>query len=161
MAMRILAVVGTKAGCPKFTDEVAERARLVGKMAGSLGFAILTGGKSGVMREAARGASEGGGLAIGILPEADRSQANEYLDIALPTGIGLARNVLVALGCHAMLALPGGLGTLQEMTYAIEHGRPVATWGGWDFLPDVARLADEGEVERWLRERHEELRHVR
>jgi len=54
--MFVLSIVGTKAGAPAFTAEVAERARLVGRMAARLGFAVLTGGKSGVMREAARGA---------------------------------------------------------------------------------------------------------
>lgn len=153
------AVVGTKVGGTKWAPDVAEMAFTSGFAAARAGFVVLTGGLSGVMTEAARGARAAGGLTVGILPGTAHEDGNEHLSLVLPTGIGLARNVLVALACDVMIAVPGGLGTLQEMSYALEYKRPVFSWDSWD-LPGVdhanVRL-DSTRVEMWLRSHAERL----
>lgn len=148
-----VAIVGTKVGGSKWGPDVAEMAYLAGHAAARAGFAVLTGGLSGVMTEAARGARAGGGLTIGLLPGTAHEDGNEHLAIVLPTSIGLARNVLVGLGCDLMVAVPGGLGTLQEMSYALEYKRPVLSWDSWE-LPGVDHVAsrfDSTQVEGWLK----------
>ena len=120
---------------------------------------MVTGGRSGVMEAAAQGAREANGLVLGILPGADPDAANPHVEIVIPTGIGLARNSITALVGDIMVALPGRFGTLQEVTYALEYGRPVLSWGGgWD-LPGLEHVKtdppDDVElgalwVERWL-----------
>jgi hypothetical protein len=106
-------------------------AEVAGNLAARSHFIVVTGGLSGVMRAAARGARQAEGGTLGILPGTELRDANESIDIVVPTGIGLARNVVTALAGDIMVALPGGLGTLQEMTYALEYKRPVCSWGSW------------------------------
>lgn len=158
----VCAVVGCGAGSPKFTREVEERAIIVGQMAASAGFITLTGGYGGVMRAAAEGAQSKKGLTMGITRGEAHDDGNAYLDIVIPSGIGYARNSMTALACDVMVALSGGVGTLQEMTYAIEYGRPVLSWGAWpmlvfDGLEYVAKgyMGNDGavQVKRWLEER--------
>src|SRR5439155_194172 len=93
------------------------------------GAVLVCGGLGGVMEAAARGAAEGGGTVIGILPGYDHRDANRHLTVALPTGLGYARNVLVAAAGDALIALPGGHGTLSEVALAQVLGRPVVALG--------------------------------
>lgn len=77
------------------------------------------------MAAAARGARDGGGMAVGILPGTDRSEANPYLHIALPTGLGDARNALIACAADAVIAVSGGYGTLSEVALALKKRKTV------------------------------------
>ncbi|MCY4615054.1 MAG: TIGR00725 family protein, partial [Chloroflexi bacterium] len=89
--MRISVIGGQEA------DEQASRLAFeVGREIGARGHVLICGGRTGVMREACRGAKESGGLTVGILPGDDLGDVNEFVDIPLPTGIGYMRNVLVA-----------------------------------------------------------------
>ncbi len=130
----VCAVVGCKDGSRRYTPAVAREAYAVGALA-----AVLTGGLSGVMERAAAGAREAGGLAIGILPGLDHADANESLDVVLPSGLGYARNCVVAAACDVMIALPGGTGTLEEMCFASDFGRTVVSYGSWR-VPGAARV---------------------
>ena len=106
----------------------AKAARLafeVGREVGARGHVLICGGRSGVMREACRGAKESGGLTVGILPGDDLADVNEFVDIPLPTGIGYTRNVLVARAGEAVIAIDGKFGTLSEIAFALISGRPV------------------------------------
>jgi hypothetical protein len=78
------------------------------------------------MEAVAKGASEAGGETIGILPGEDPEAANEYVDVAVATGVGDARNALVALNGDAAIAIDGGYGTLSEIALALNAGLPVA-----------------------------------
>lgn len=78
-----------------------------------------------------RGQRSGGGLTIGILPGNEKTDANEFVDIALPTTIGYSRNVIVAASANIVIALPGSFGTESEICYALVYGRPVIDLGGW------------------------------
>ena len=96
-----------------------------------MGAILVCGGLNGVMMAASRGAKEAGGLTIGLLPGKDKNDANPYIDIALPTSIGYARNAMVACSADIIIALPGSNGTLSEICYGIVYNRPVIDLGGW------------------------------
>ncbi len=131
---RYVAVVGsgTAAGEPY------ERAREVGKLVAERGAIVVCGGLSGVMEAAARGASEAGGTAIGILPDEDRRRQNEYLTYSLATGAGQARNLAVVCSGDVVVAVGGEYGTLSEIGLARKVGRPVVVLEGWDLGEHVS-----------------------
>ena len=93
---------------------------------------VVTGGLGGVMASASRGAASAGGLVVGLLPGADRSAANEWVTVAIPTGLGELRNGLVVRACDAMVAVGGGYGTLSEIALALKAGKRVVGIGSWD-----------------------------
>jgi uncharacterized protein (TIGR00725 family) len=84
------------------------------------------------MAAACRGAKEAGGTTVGILPGLDRSAANQSVDVALPTGLGEARNALVVRAADALLAVGGGYGTLSEIALALKAAKPVVGLDSWD-----------------------------
>lgn len=108
------------------TDEEYALAERVGRELAKRGHTVVCGGLTGAMEAVAKGASEAGGETIGILPGEDRAEANEYVDVAVATGIGDARNALVALNGDAAIAIDGGYGTLSEIALALNEGHPVA-----------------------------------
>jgi uncharacterized protein (TIGR00725 family) len=108
------------------TDDQADLAREVGRLLAERGHDLVCGGRGGAMEAACRGAREAGGHTIGILPGDRRADANEYVDTAIATGIGNARNVLVVMNGDAAIAVDGGPGTLSELGHALDLGRPVA-----------------------------------
>jgi hypothetical protein len=113
-------------------EATAERARTVGRLLGEWGAVVVCGGLGGVMEAACAGASAAGGETVGILPSADRRDANEFVDVAVATGLGHARNALVVMNGDAVVAVDGGAGTLSELGYAGVFDRPVAGLGTHD-----------------------------
>ncbi|MDX1675342.1 MAG: TIGR00725 family protein [Longimicrobiales bacterium] len=103
-------------------DAVAEE---VGRRIAEAGAVLICGGLGGVMEAAARGCAEAGGLTIGILPGADADAANPHIRVPLPTGLGEARNTLVARTGDAVIAIGGRWGTLSEVALARKVGVPV------------------------------------
>jgi uncharacterized protein (TIGR00725 family) len=92
---------------------------------------VLCGGLGGVMEAACRGAKAEGGTTVGILPTDDRRAANPYVDVAIATGMGEARNALVVRAADVLVAVDGEFGTLSEIALALRTGTPVvgiATW---------------------------------
>jgi uncharacterized protein (TIGR00725 family) len=110
------------------TDAAAER---VGALLAEAGVVVVTGGREGIAAAASRGAAEAGGLTVGILPGRDRSEANPWVDIAVPTGMGEMRNALVVMDADAVIAFPGAYGTLIELGFALHNGRPIVIVGEW------------------------------
>jgi uncharacterized protein (TIGR00725 family) len=107
-------------------------AEAVGAEIAKAGAVVVCGGLDGVMAAACRGATMAGGTTIGILPGANRVEANEWVSIAIPTGLGEARNVLVVRASDALIAIGGEYGTLSEVAFGLKLGLPVvgiATWG--------------------------------
>ncbi|MBE7519313.1 MAG: TIGR00725 family protein [Thermoflexaceae bacterium] len=95
------------------------------------GHVLVCGGRQGVMREACRGAREAGGHTIGILPGDDRSGMNEFVEFPIVTGMGYARNTIIARTADALVAIGGRYGTLSEIAFAFLSGKPVAGIGTW------------------------------
>ena len=93
------------------------------------GAVVVCGGRGGVMEGAARGAAEGGGLSVGILPGTSHSEANPWISIPLPTGLGEARNAVVVRAAEAVVAVGGSWGTLSEVALAAKMDVPVSTIG--------------------------------
>jgi len=77
------------------------------------------------MAAAARGAKSAGGTTLGILPGETPVDANEWIDHAVATGVGHARNLAVAASGDAVIAVGGAWGTLSEIGFAGVLGRPV------------------------------------
>ena len=102
----------------------------VGRGIAEAGAVLVSGGTNGVMEAASRGAREARGLTIGVLPGTDRADANAFVDIPLPTGLGTARNMIYTRACDAVVMVGGGAGTLNELTIAYQAGTPVVIVGG-------------------------------
>jgi len=125
------------------SDETAKMAWEVGKGIARSGGVLVCGGLGGVMEWACKGAKEAGGTTVGILPGTSRDEANPYVSIAIPTGLGLARNTIVVGSCDAVIALPGRSGTLSEIGFAMNRGIPVVCLKSWE-------IEKAGEVETLL-----------
>jgi uncharacterized protein (TIGR00725 family) len=108
------------------TDDQRATARELGAGLAERGHTVVCGGLGGAMRAVCRGASEAGGETVGILPGSDPTAANEFVDTAVATGMGHARNALVPLNGDAVVAVDGGPGTLSELALADVYDRPVA-----------------------------------
>ncbi|WP_169943912.1 TIGR00725 family protein [Microbispora sp. H11081] len=121
------------------TPQEAETARAVGRLLAEHGAVVLCGGYGGVMAAAAAGAREGGGVAVGVLSGRDRSGASQDLTVALPTGMGEARNALIVRAADAVVVVGGSWGTLSELALARRGGTPVITLGGWRVLDAEGR----------------------
>jgi len=114
-------------------SEHEARAEEVGRLLAERGCTIVTGGLGEVMAAAARGAKSADGTTIGILPGESRGDANEWIDHAVVTGIGHARNLAVAASGDAVIAIGGSWGTLAEIGFAMRLGRRVVVLDpGWD-----------------------------
>ena len=107
-------------------------AEAVGRELAARGAVLVSGGLGGAMEAACRGAREAGGRTVGILPGLDRSEANEFVDVAIPTGLGEARNALVVRAADALIAVGGGYGTLSEIALALKAGKRVVGLDSWD-----------------------------
>jgi uncharacterized protein (TIGR00725 family) len=127
----LVAVIGA-ADCTPLEAEAAEQ---VGRVLAEGGATLLCGGRGGVMEAACRGAKEAGGLTLGILPTDDPAAANPYVDIAIATGLGEARNAVVATTARAVVAVGGRFGTLSEIAFALKRGIPVVGVNTWRLLP--------------------------
>jgi uncharacterized protein (TIGR00725 family) len=119
-------------GGNKVSDQIAQTAYLVGKLIAERGGIVLCGGLGGVMESACKGAFEFGGMTIGILPGTDKADANPYVKIPIPTGLGYARNAIIAQTCDAYIAIGGAYGTLSEIAMALNNGKKVISLGSWD-----------------------------
>jgi uncharacterized protein (TIGR00725 family) len=104
----------------------------VGRGLGEHGAVVLCGGLSGVMEAVCRGCREAGGTTVGILPGNDRRDANEFVDVAIATGMGEMRNALIVRAADVVVALGGEYGTLSEVAFALKIGRPVVGFDTWE-----------------------------
>ena len=112
-------------------DELAV-AEEAGAAVAAAGCGLVCGGLGGVMEAACRGARSRGGLTLGLLPGRDREAANGWVVVAVPTGLGEARNALVVRSADAVVAIGGGWGTLSEIALALKAGLPVVGMGTWE-----------------------------
>ncbi len=129
----VIAVVGAGKCSKKLRDMAAE----VGKYVAENGGVIVSGGMGGIMEGVSRGAKEAGGVTIGILPTDQKDDANKYIDYVLPSGFGEARNLLVIRAADAVIAFPGKYGTLSEMAFALQAGKPLISVNAWKLGDDI------------------------
>jgi uncharacterized protein (TIGR00725 family) len=104
----------------------------VGRLVAERGAVVVCGGLGGAMESACRGAKQAGGLTVGLLPGSDRAEANAFVDVALPTGLGEARNALVVGAADVVIAVGRGYGTLSEIALALRAGKRVVGLDTWD-----------------------------
>jgi uncharacterized protein (TIGR00725 family) len=132
--------------------EVGRLAFEVGQELGTRGHTLICGGRGGVMRESCRGAHAAGGLTVGILPGNDTSEANEFVDVPLATGLGFMRNSVIACSAQALIAIDGSYGTLSEMAFGLISGRPLIGLGTWELrdskgaIPPIYRVSSAHEA---------------
>ncbi|MDQ3952520.1 MAG: TIGR00725 family protein [Actinomycetota bacterium] len=111
---------------------LADVAEEVGRGLAENGAVVLCGGLTGVMEAVCRGCRAADGTSVGILPGDDRAAANEFVDIALATGMGEMRNALIVRAADVVVALGGEYGTLSEIAFALKIGRPVVGYDTWE-----------------------------
>jgi len=119
-------------------------AECLGRRLAEIGFSQISGGKGGVMEAAARGAAQSHGLTIGILPDNHWSGANPHIRVPIATGLGSARNAIIARAAFALVAVGGELGTLSEIVLGLHFGRLVVTLCDSPFV-EGAVIADDVE----------------
>jgi len=115
-------------------EEELKFAEKLGEMLAKRGYVILTGGRGGIMEAVCRGAKKAGGITVAVLPSTSKDEANPFVDIAIPTGLGWARNQIVVLGGDVIIAIGGKSGTLSELAYAWMYDKriiAVVGFGGW------------------------------
>ena len=103
----------------------------VGRELAERGATVVCGGLKGVMEAVCKGAKNGGGVTIGILPDNDPLTANPWVDYAICTGMGYARNAIVVKSGRAVIAIGGAFGTLSEIGHALGDGIPVVALNTW------------------------------
>lgn len=130
-----ISVIGGSKADKKYLGIAYETGRLLAKRKAT----VICGGLTGVMESVARGVREGGGICVGILPGYDLSQGNRYLTVAIPTGLGLARNFLVVRAGESVIAIDGSTGTRTEAYFALSEKKTVITIGtsGLEKLKDT------------------------
>ena len=119
-------------GASSCSAEIAELAEAVGREIGRRGAVLVCGGLGGVMESASKGAKEAGGLTIGILPGTSREEANCYIDIPIVTGLGHARNIVIAHSSDRIIAISGEHGTLSEIAIGLKLKKTVIGLNTWD-----------------------------
>ena len=149
-------------------ERVVALAEVLGRHLAEAGAVVVCGGGGGAMAALCRGAAGAGGTTVGLLPGASRDEGNPDLRVAIPTGLGEGRNVLLVRASDALVAVGGGFGTLSEIALALRTGVPVIGLATWalalegapvDAFPQVddpaeaARLALAGALERRRRPR--------
>ncbi|UCD17563.1 MAG: TIGR00725 family protein [Candidatus Zixiibacteriota bacterium] len=129
-------------GAGKCSKKMKEQAECIGMAIAERGGILVCGGLGGVMEAAARGAKKKKGLTVGILPGSTKEDANQYIDIAIPTGFGEARNLVLIKTADAIIALPGKYGTLSEMAFCMKLGKPIVSLQAWNISDEIERFED-------------------
>ena len=131
----IISVIGAGT-CNKEIYQIAED---VGRRIAQKNAVLITGGLSGVMEAASKGAKEAGGTTVGILPGFSKDDANKFVDIPITTGLSHARNIIVVRSADAVIAVSGEYGTLSEIAVALKLGKPVVGINTWDNVEGVIK----------------------
>jgi uncharacterized protein (TIGR00725 family) len=137
-------------GASQATGSDVADAEEVGRLLGLAGATIVCGGRGGVMAAASKGAASAGGVVIGMLPGDSRSDANEWVSVAIPTGLGELRNGLIVRTADAMVAVGGAYGTLSEVALGLQAGLQVFGLHTWEIHGIVAVDSAAEAVERAL-----------
>jgi hypothetical protein len=137
------------------TSSCARIAYTLGKLIAREGWILICGGRGGVMRAAAKGASEHKGIVVGILPGVNKQEANPYVNVAIPTGIGYVRNFLIVRSSDYLIALEGKYGTLSEISFAFNDNKKVVginTWKIPGIVPVATAQAAMAKIKSWIKD---------
>lgn len=126
---KIIAVIGQGEDCP---PEIIQLAQETGYHIAQQNGILICGGLYGVMEAACKGAKQGNGITIGVLPTTNKNDANPYVDIPIVTGMSVARNVIIVRSASAIIAVGGHYGTLSEIAYSLAFNKPVIGLKTWD-----------------------------
>lgn len=130
--MKIIGIIGAS----KADEELLKLAEKVGCLLAKEKMIVVTGGLGGVMEAACKGAYTEGGITVGILPTDKKEDANPYVKIPIPTGMGEMRNSLIVRASDILIAIGGGYGTLSEIALALKTGKKVIGLKTWN-IPGI------------------------
>lgn len=147
MSKQIIGVIGGR----RVKKELLAVAEAVGRMIAEKGLVLICGGLTGVMEAVSKGAKEAGGITIGILPQDTKDEANPYIDIPIATGFGIGRNVIIARTADVIIAIGGEYGTLSEIAFALQLGKPVIGIDTWDIKGLIKAIDADDALEKAIR----------
>src|SRR5271163_4694158 len=132
-------------GASNATEVDLADAEMVGRLLAERGAIVVCGGRGGVMSAVSKGAGTAGGQVIGMLPGLDRSDANEWVTVAIPTGLGELRNGLIVRTADVMIAVGGAYGTLSEVALGLQAGLSVFGLHTWE-IDGIEAVGSPGEA---------------
>jgi uncharacterized protein (TIGR00725 family) len=133
---RIVGVIGAS----ELPIELYHAAELIGREIAARQAVLLTGGLTGAMEAASKGAKAAGGFTIGILPGCSPQDANPYVDLAIVTGLSEARNLIIVRTAEVLIAIGGGPGTLSEIAFALQLHKPIISLDSWQMADEIIRV---------------------
>lgn len=133
---RIVGVIGGS----KLPSELYSAAELIGREVATRQAVLITGGLTGAMEAASKGAKAAGGLTIGVLPGLSSTDANPYIDLPIVTGLSEARNIIIVRTADILIAVGGGPGTLSEIAFALKFEKPVISLDSWHVADEIIRV---------------------
>ena len=136
--------------------DVYEDTLEIGRRLADEGYLVFCGGGAGVMEAIAKGVNDEGGIVVGVLKGQNLEEGNKYLTLSIATGIGIARNAILAYNCDAAIAISGRYGTLSEIAYAFQLKKPVIGYKTWDIDPVIQANTPEEVISKL----NKELNHV-
>ena len=134
------------------TLEVYEDTLEIGRRLAHEGYLVFCGGGPGVMEAIAKGVHDEGGIVVGVLKGDDLDEGNKYITVPIATGIGIARNAILAYNCDAAIAISGQYGTLSEIAYAFQLKKPVIGYKTWAIDPVIQANTPEEVVSKLKKE---------
>ena len=134
--LKFIGVIGAR----KCSSETSRLAFEAGKEIALSGYGLVCGGMSGVMQAAAEGCKSQNGLTLGIIPGTDSIEANPFIDIVIPTGLGINRNLLIVRSSLGIIAFPGKFGTLSEIAFALQLNIPIVGFNTWDVDKSIIKV---------------------
>ena len=140
-------------GAGECARDTANLAYDVGKEIARAGYGLVCGGLGGVMEAASKGCKEAGGLTVGIIPQEESAAGNPYLDIIIPSGMGIMRNLLVVRSALGLIAVNGRYGTLSEIAFALQLHKPVIGLQSWDVSDEMIKAQSPEQAVRLLIEK--------
>lgn len=140
----LISVIGGR----RVEKSLLKEAELVGRLLAQKNAVLICGGLGGVMEAVSRGMRSEGGLTVGILPQDHRDKANSFVDVPIATGLGIGRNVIIARAADAVIAVGGEYGTLSEIAFALQMGKPVVGISTWNIKGVIPAKAAEEAVNK-------------
>jgi uncharacterized protein (TIGR00725 family) len=147
MRKKVVGIIGAS----QCSLEEYQKAYDLGKFIAESGYLLVCGGLTGVMEGASKGATDAGGIVLGIIPYADPSKANPYVTIAVATGMGHARNSVIVNTSNVLVAVGGEYGTLSEIALALKMGKMVIALDSWS-IPGVVKVSSVNEAIKLIKE---------